>query len=468
MVDLITDGESKGFDRHTMDDVGVPSLALIEGAATHLYSECEKLIGKDESILIAAGCGNNGADALALARILRLNGYDRIKVFLQKGRESEERRKEREIAISLGIEESGLNDADVVIDGLYGVGLKGEVREEGKKLISEMNALKRRIAISIDVPSGVGYSSSFSDCVNADYTITLGKAKASLYSPMTRMHAGVIIVRNPSIDYGDVESSIQLFSSEDVTLPKIESSAYKNKRGHLAIFAGSKGYTGAARLSAYASFSSGAGLVTVFTHPDIVDAMRSESYSAIIKSVDDEFDANKYGAILFGPGFGKGQGEQEKLAEVLGTAECPVVIDADGIHDFVALGGGEHKCKTLVLTPHLGELKTLACGSVWNSVEEFHETLLGLSGKYSATIVAKSDVTTVAMDGRIYVYDGSNPSLGVAGSGDVLSGMMATLLMQGASPLAAVSFHQMAGRKARREHGFFDAVRVCEAAGSLR
>ncbi len=464
MEALLSFKDSKQLDINMQNDIGLDSLILIESAARGAYMQLFPRLNSCKKIIFAAGCGNNGADAIAIARMAFADGIGNISIFYQEGRESKERRYEREVADRFGIPHATSFDGDLIIDGLYGISLKGEVRADGATLIRLINDSKSSI-ISLDVPSGLGPDTSSSSIVKAEETICFAYRKRELYTPLFRFYAGKISVVNPSF-LRNAESDSFLLEDGDYNALNLASDSYKNRRGHIAIFGGSPDYRGAVRLAAKAAFASGAGLVTVFTHPELIDLVSLDLPSCMVRSYEEDFELDSFNAILFGPGIGDGK---EKLLEKVllkSGSDKRVVLDADGINTFCSLGADGKS--NYVFTPHIGEfrslLKRFSLDTSLSTPECFLKSYKSLAELLSSEIVIKSDVVVMNEEGKLLFYDGSNPSLGVAGSGDILAGMV-TVLDRASQ---AVLLHQKAGKEAHNLYGFYSAEELLPIIGRLR
>ncbi len=465
---ILSSDEAKNLDTITQQEFALPSLSLMENAALCFFYEIEEDIRSARSCIFVAGCGNNGADAIAAARIAFSRGYENVKICALKGNESPERAKQRAIATFFGVPFTSLIEGDLIIDGVYGIGLRGDVREDGRRVIEKMNALGARI-ISIDCPSGLGDNATYSTIVKAERTITFGFAKRCFFTPSARAFCGSVKVVNPSFAPDAMKRVVggyTLLEDGDLSLPRMDADSYKNKRGHIAIFGGSEAFTGAVRLSSRAAFLSGCGLVTIYTDESILKIVAEENLSPMVRSFESYRGDERFDAILFGPGIGEGR---EKLLEkVLKSSFSPLVIDADGIRTFMNLEDRSTTSPKLIFTPHLGELRTLSHNASYSTPDEYFSLLSSLSSTLSATIIAKSSVVTIADRDRITTVDGANPALGVAGSGDVLSGMIASILSQGGDASLACLYHQMAGHRLKAEKGFFTSEDLVQMVGKMR
>ena len=468
MDKLITYKDSLALDHITQKEYLIPSLVLMEDAARLLYEEIKSELSKYKRVLFIAGCGNNGGDAIATARIAFCEGFRNIAIYFVNGKESEERKTERLIATKLGIPSTDELSADLIIDGLYGAGLKGDVREEGRALIEKINALSAFV-VSIDTPSGLSEEGTSLSIIKANKTITFGYSKAAFYMPERRVFLGEIKVVNPSFAPVDIVPTALLLSDNDYSVAKLASNDYKNKRGSIAIVGGSKRYTGAVQLAAHSAFKAGAGLVTIYTSEDILPIIASQFPSAMLRSFKELKEYDSYDAILFGPGMG--EGNEELLLSLLNNYSGKLVIDADGITCFTRVFKLGMTIKpNLIFTPHLGEVKRMLSSILPSSTDAFLASLDKLSAiTNDSYIIAKYDVNLIVHHlVTPLVYDGSNPSLGVAGAGDILSGIVVTFASKDIPLYNAVILHQMAGKMAAKELQFYSSEELLPYIGRLR
>ena len=250
--------------------------------------------------------------------------------------------------------------------------------------------------------------------------------------------------------------------------------AYKRTRGSVAIIGGSGRFTGAVVLAAKAAFCSGAGLVTVFTEEKLIPVVTKAIPSAMATTYEDIPDLDRFDAVLIGPGMGKNH--DIALSKALSQAKR-LVVDADGIRAFARLKlTGNGNC---ILTPHPGEFEALVnafCPGKpdtpeADTPESFAALLEDVHKKTDSVLVYKSDIVWIAADGKLSVYDGGNPSLGVAGSGDVLAGITAALAARlkdrDACSIArnAVLLHQIAGRLAHEDIGYYSSDTLVKYVG---
>lgn len=481
MKHIALSSEIAKIDAASQLEFKLPALSLMESAAMGVWLEVQTRIPSlDASLVFLCGGGNNGGDALAVARLAYNSGHREL-VCIMAGRQlSPSCERQLEIIKRYGMDlitvdkgisaraSEAIGKADFLFDGLAGTGLKGPLRGDALALVGLANQ-SPAYRIAIDTPSGIGENVFVSSPhFQADLCITFGRRKVAMFHPLTRSSCGEIIVKNPSFPPQLLEDSpvmANLYTLDDISLGKLSSSSYKNSRGHLGIVGGSKEYTGAARLSARAAFASRAGLVTLYCDKEAYPIAAAELPSVMVRILDHVVDLSRYDALLVGPGWGSGR---SSLLESILSLGKRVVLDADGITAYASLLQ-ERKTLShgpLVMTPHLGELKTLATALYGTLAEDtplaFFSMIQEMADRLDATLVIKSSLVHIATPGKkhLAVVEGLNPSLGVAGSGDVLSGVIASLVAGGMgvqeASLLGVLLHQEAGSVARDERGYYD------------
>ncbi len=466
MQHLFSDSECKSADLKSQKEYRIPSLSLMEEAAFLAFGILKKYITATSRILIIAGSGNNGGDGLALARILYANGFKNIKIYSFGGKETEERRIQREACEALKLEFTDkIEYCDVIVDALYGIGLKGKLREDGQSVIDRINSLKTFV-LSLDVPSGLG-DEAYNTAVQADVLVCFGRIKQSLFALGNRKYFKVLKLVNPGFpaEVFPPHSSIALVSEKDYEPLKLKIDDFKGTRGRLAIIGGSKEYSGAVRLSAKAAFAAGCGMITVFTHPDLVSTVALDCDASVMVRPYDDFPslAETFDAVLAGPGLGK---EWERSLEMVSKENLKtLVLDADAARGYKNTA----QANRIIITPHIGEFKGLCQKTSFDSPNDFYETLKKTAKANRATIVLKTELIHICDGDEIKIVEGLNPSIGVAGSGDVLSGLVAALAARGNDDVAqAVLLHQMAGRRLHEKDGYYSADDLIKEVGRLR
>lgn len=488
MKTLVRSSVIAAIDAQAQSLAAIPSVCLMESAALQIFQHWKPLLKLDDRLIFLCGSGNNGGDALAVARYAYNEGYTNQLVVFIGSRPSVSFEVQKAIIAAYGISTCNVSElgnqelalADWIVDGLFGTGLRGSLHADLCPLVEAANASTAQI-LAIDIPSGLGDSVPVDQVhIVADLTITMGFSKRVLYHPAVRTDCGRIIVINPSFPpflLDIVEADADLYDSDDLRLDPLASDDYKTSRGHVALFGGSGTYTGAARLAARACFVSRAGLVTLFCDPEVYPIAASESPSVMVRIFEDD-RLDRYTVLLAGPGWGAGR---EALLEHLFASSLPLVLDADGINAYATMlkEGKRPTHGPLVLTPHLGELRNLVAG-LWpekavcvakqDAPDDFFTLLSQLADQLDATLVVKSSLVYIVQKGRATsIIDGGNPSLGVAGSGDVLAGIITALLakigdLQQAC-IQGVLVHQRAGVLAAQTYGYYDSETLLSFVG---
>jgi len=515
METLVSTQTMESIDARAQSEFLMPAILLMEQAGVRAWRAfCE--FARDRGIeyskvLFIAGGGNNGGDALVMAREAFFSGSDRFSILLVGSRVSNSCSVQRNICRKLGfpifeaenadglLSSETVNliaESDLIIDGIAGTGLRGVLGGTTAEIVKLINARRADGAfiLSVDIPSGCSDSMSVSGIrVQADLTVTMGLRKGAAYHPACRSGWGTILRVNPSFPPSLLKNSVAVATLSDLSdlhVARFGEDAYKYKRGHLALLAGSPAYTGAARLTARSAFHSRCGLVSLCCDREVAAIAATESPSVIIQSIEKGklFTASQlaqtFQAIAAGPGWGELR--EDQVIELMQSG-LPMVLDADAIGAFARVVG-EHRVQgtahgPLILTPHPGELHRMLESlhmpllaqesGPMGTFESFVESLRRVSVALEAVLVHKSHVVWI-FDGRVpgnlpIVIDGMNNALGVAGSGDVLTGIIGALLAQGYDAAHAactgVLIHQEAGARARKENGWFDAETLVSHVG---
>ncbi|MCX7032024.1 MAG: NAD(P)H-hydrate dehydratase [Spirochaetes bacterium] len=484
----IVDAETMArIDARSTAEYGIASADLMEAAGLQGYLRMKEAVWDGSphgNLVFVAGRGANGGDALVMARHAHLDGANAAIVLASaKPPGGTDAAVNLASCEALGIPCTSWPDtpgpverliASVawVFDGIAGTGLRGPLRSPLDALVAALNASPGH-RVAIDVPSGLGDGyRGFWPVVHADCTLAMGLPKACLYLPRARRHCGRILVVQPGFPAPLLEDpAIRCELIDDRSfrglLGPLPVDAHKGDRGHLAVFAGAPGTTGAAWLAAHAAARARVGLVSLFldaaTLPLVAPACRSVMAKPWGDADPRSFDPSRYTALLVGPGWGLGEG-RERWLDFLLAAGPPGVLDADGITLFAGLGrkarsrlGGRW-----VLTPHPGEFARLAGIPKDELLDDPIPRALAAARELDAVVVLKGHVTIVAdPSGSSRVLDGCNPALGTAGSGDVLAGLVAAGLAGGLPPAEAavfgVSLHARLGAVARQRVGWFIA-----------
>lgn len=471
---LVTADEMRELDRVTIEVHGTPGHVLMEragaGATRMLLREFPELRRARKRALIFAGRGNNGGDGLVVARLLQERGM-RVQVVLL-GRAAElrgdaernlraylrrrGRLAEANEAAELAKAAAGLQEADVIVDAIFGTGLQTEVRGLHREAIQMMNAAGVPV-FAVDIPSGLSADTGqpLGASVQARATATFGFAKIG-----QAVFPGVRYVgRLEVIDIGLSPDAVaqhpprtELMEEADVAqlVPVRSPDAHKGHCGHVLVLAGSFGKTGAAQLAARAALRGGAGLVTLVAPASLYPIYAAAVLEAMTDSLPDRdgrflFDEKRLrrlvegkDAIAVGPGIGTDE-DALRIVRWLLLSGLPVVLDADALN---CLAGRlellrEARAATL-LTPHPGEMARLLGISTAQVQSDRVEIARRFAVEHRCTLVLKGARTVIAdSSGYVRINPTGNPGMASGGMGDVLTGLLGALLAQGLNPTGA-------------------------------
>ncbi|MEI6663069.1 MAG: NAD(P)H-hydrate dehydratase [Actinomycetes bacterium] len=492
-LDRLVDAErSREADQRAIQQHGISGEQLMEAAATGLADLVEREV-PDGRIVVVSGKGNNGGDGIALARILRERGreVDLARVFAESDWKGDSQTMlsklvgEPPVAFAPAL----LEGASGIVDCLLGTGAVGAPKSPIAEVIEMIN--RSRLAgakiVACDLPSGVESSTGVAagEAVNADATATFDAEKIGLWIRPGKALAGrveLIDIGIPKVADGFDCGLISDRVCQD--LPRRSTDSDKFAAGEVVVAGGSPGLTGAPMLAALGAARGGAGYVAVALPEELLAvsdtvlelmgiALASDGGNMSPLGVSQLIDrSRRAGAVVLGPGLGKTPSAAAFALSVAITIERPLVIDADAIG---ALAGSaamlcERNAPT-VITPHAGEMAQLI-GWTRAEVESRRMEAVRLSAAQSeAVVVLKGDDSLIADPaGAVAVSRGGAPALATAGSGDILSGLIAALLAQGVEPFraacAAVRIHLEAGRLAAANG--VDGVIAGDIVGSLR
>ena len=491
LISVVTSAEAAARDRAAID-AGIPSRALMQraGAATaaEIALRCGDALRK--GALVLAGPGNNGGDAWVVARALAASGV-RVRVSEPVPAKTTDALAERDLALPFvdltpppEAEFDPYRGEGVVIDGLLGTGASGPPRGPIARAIAHMRAARERGAIiaALDLPSGVDATSGeMNRPTRADLTFTYGTIKRGHL--LARAACGRIVVLDIGLgQHAELEDNAPRIVNASWAarhVPDFAPDAHKGTRKKLAIIGGGAGMSGAAILAARAAWRSGIGMVKLVVAPESLDAVREAEPQSLTAAWPDQprpldpprprprasalEDITGWADVVaIGPGLGVGARQRALVEQVLGDFRGPVVLDADAINTFNAdvntlarsLDG-----RAAVITPHAAEFGRLA-GVAVDDVLARRFDIPGATARHTRAVVLLKGQPTIITgpDGRRLVSASGTPLLAAAGSGDVLTGMVATLLAQlGDAMTAAACAAYVHGRAAwlaqRGSHG---------------
>lgn len=421
--------EVNSLDKRCCEEFLLSEDILMEHASNSMASYINQNLSHKKSILIVCGSGNNGADGLALARLLHKK-YE-IKIYLISDCKSSMSKLQYDRVKTLEIEfVDELYDADIVVDSIFGTGLNKSLDENTKNIINQLNTFNG-FKIACDIPSGINQFGQIADIAfKADVTLTMGALKTSLFSDIAKDYTGEIIVCDLGIqrEVYETNSNKYLLEKCDMNLPfRNKKNSHKGSFGHLNVVGGTK--KGASVICAEAGFSFGAGLVTVVTHEEL-------NLSQHI--MQNHFISENCTAIAIGMGLGIFEnGEIKKILQ----KDISLVIDADLFYSKLILEVLE---KEVVLTPHPKEFCSLLklCDIDDISIEELQNNRLLYVEKFckkypTPVLLLKGSNVIIAQNDRIFINSFGTQALSKGGSGDVLSGLISSLLAQKYEPLDA-------------------------------
>ncbi len=495
----------RNIDRVTIEKYGIPGAVLMERAGLAVAEKVRTLFDKKKVIVLAGG-GNNGGDGIAAARNLHNWGWHvRVLLMLRENKLSPDclsqyrMAKHSGVAIEFrkGVTEKDLHEA-LVIDALLGTGINKDVTSFMADAIRFLNAADVKV-IAVDIPSGISSDSGqiMGAAVQADLTITFGLPKIGHILYPGAHYSGRLFVEEigfpkellsaESLGFETIEKK-----SSSLLIPERPGYSHKGDYGHIMVIAGSQGKTGAALMAAKACLRAGAGLVTIGVPETLFDVFQSRVTEEMVLPLPDTgkgtFSAKAYDQIrnfldtsadvlAIGPGITVDEETANLLKKILETVTVPMVLDADAIN---VLSGRKDLLKKVkapvILTPHAGEMAQLLSSSAGKSGKdrdnkelraEIENNRIGLSRtaamETGAYFILKGAPTIVAdPEGRVFINTTGNPGMATAGSGDVLTGMLAGLLGQGMHPLdacrLAVFLHGLAGDMAAEAQGMHSLI----------
>ena len=492
---ILTAAQMREADRYTIEEIGIPSLVLMENAGRQVVAAMEAAYESllEGKVAVLCGRGNNGGDGFVVARTLLQRGIH-AEVFVV-GALADVRgdaRTNLDILGRLGVTVveiadeqswelhfSEISGCSVIVDAIFGTGLKTKLTGMMETVVADVNASGIPI-VSIDLPSGISADTPhlIGDCVDASMTVTLAAPKLPLVLPPAEAYAGDVVIADIGIPLEVIETIdgqfIELLTPEQIRQlvePRAPDS-HKGDFGRVTVVAGSLGKTGAAYLAAMAALRSGAGLVTVATPVSclpIVAASAPELMTEpLLETKDGTIAAPALDRVLemdqdviaCGPGLGRTPGVAEFVHRLIERATVPLVLDADAItmlsDDPAAVVGREER--HVIITPHPGEMARL----IGSSIEDVQANRIEVASNFATThhvyVVLKGHRTVIATpQGRVFINPTGNPGMATGGTGDVLTGMIAAWLAQlldaEAACRLAVFLHGAAGDLAESSTG---------------
>ncbi|MCL2018990.1 MAG: NAD(P)H-hydrate dehydratase [Oscillospiraceae bacterium] len=474
---IVTAEQMKKAEQNA-DNRGISFSSLMDNAGEACYKQLVRLRGDVSGLtfVVLCGRGNNGGDGIVLAGKIKENGGMPLCVFVTDLPGSAgAREKYSKFCVNGGSEGSAVDSAlythredtvkkaltncDVIIDCVFGTGFSGELEPKLAELFRFIDTNFEGLKISVDVPSGINATTGeqAQRAFRPDVTFMLGAAKKGLLSHPTFDFCGDLVLLDigiPDDCYNEYEA---VFIDKSVIkhIPARKKSSHKGDYGKLLNIAGSEQFIGAALLSTKAALKCGAGLVTLASVREVcrsvAPAVPEASYLPLYADADGFADGESaqtiagklagfsYSAIALGCGLGITRNVWELTEAVLKNCNCPIILDADGIYLLsLNINVLEENDKLKVITPHPLEFSRLT----GKSVAEIQSDRIGFAREFSkkwGTVTVLKGINTVvaAPDGRVFINITGNPGLAKGGSGDVLTGMIASFTAQGVRPLEA-------------------------------
>ncbi len=475
---LVTSQEMKQYDKNTIEYLGIPGPVLMERAALaaeDFLKERFDAVKERTKVLIFAGMGNNGGDGLALARLLAADGYTvAVRLTGDPGKTTDQWNGQWRSLQHFPVKTDSNTPADeynVIVDALFGVGLSRPVEGIYADAVKEMNAAKG-FKLALDVPSGICSDTGrvLGCAFRADATITFGFCKRGLVMYPGADYAGQIRIANVGIGPESfLEQCPEMYTLEmgGWCLPVRDASGNKGTFGKALLIAGSNGMAGAAILAARAAYRTGSGMVKVITAEENRQILQQGIPEALYGSCRQLSESLEWADVIaIGPGIGKEEQAVQCLKTVVEKSRKPLVLDADALNllaednmkmlsEQLREQGSEGR--TIILTPHVGELSRLLSCSIPECKENLPGCARALAEQFHGVAVAKDARSIVCKEqGEFYLNTTGNSGMATAGSGDVLTGVITGLLAQGmeAFPAAVngVYLHGLAGELAAKRY----------------
>jgi hydroxyethylthiazole kinase-like uncharacterized protein yjeF len=481
----------RAVDRWAIEERGTPSLELME-AAGRAVAEAAAGLSPQGPIRVVCGKGNNGGDGFVAARLLREMGFEAEALLLWPG---EELRGDAAVnyehfggELLAGDPSTRLAGSGAIVDAIFGTGFEGAPRDPAAAAIAAINSSGAPV-VACDVPSGVDASTGEvkGEAVRAAVTVSFHAAKLGQRIAPGKWRCGELRVVPIGIPPGAPGEPVagEIDPAVLALGPRRGEQSTKFSSGQVTIAGGSRGLTGAVRMASLAAIRAGAGYATVavpsdlelvfeLAQPEVMSAGCPGGDGCLVPASEKTLlrTFERAAAGVFGPGLGRDPGSFELGRSVVGKIAAPLVIDADGLNAFAgdleALAG---RSAPTILTPHAGELGRLLgrdSGEVdARRLASAHEA----AQKAGAIVVLNGDDTIVSNGSRTAVNTVSAPALATAGSGDVLSGVIAAFLARGLEPFAAacaaVVAHARAGVHAAAQGGAAESVIASDVIDSV-
>ena len=492
----VTAGEIQSIDRTAIEERGMPGEVLMAMAGKAVFDHIMSLKRVTQKAAVFAGTGNNGGDGFVIAYFLRNSGIV-VDCYLTGSADklSQTSKIYYNLCEKSGIPLIELNDEiledmdfmeyDLFIDAMIGTGFNGELRGMVKKLVSLINNISSTysttMVIAVDMPSGLPSDGQGprGDVIRAEYTVTMGLPKLSLVTYPGRLYCGEVIIADIGFPKDITES--EHLKTEIVNPAMVRSclglprdmDTYKNAEGHVLTIGGFTGMEGAVIMSAMAALQCGVGLVTIMTiasSREIIAGKIPEAMTVGVHATDDEFiqvralmEETRFQSLVIGPGLGRSKYAESLVHFILENSESlgihKMLVDGDGLYHLAGYisQGKQIRCRNIIITPHLMEASRIMGVDTAiiknNRIQSARDCAL----QCNAVAVLKGPGTITSDGTNIVINSSGNPAMATAGSGDVLSGIIGSLMIKNDTMLMAASggvyIHGRAGDISCAEQG---------------
>jgi hydroxyethylthiazole kinase-like uncharacterized protein yjeF len=464
---LLTTRAMKEADRRTIV-AGTPGTKLMERAGEAVADAAAMMVGGSGEILILCGPGNNGGDGFVAARLLAERGY-RVTVALLGKRDALSGDAAEMAARWTGpvipVTAAPPENAGLIVDALFGAGLARDLDSTARSIVERVNAAKRPV-LAVDLPSGIDGDTGAirGAAIEATRTVTFAARKPGHLLMPGRVHCGPVDIADigiatptiAAVADGTFANGPDLWAA---ILPRLVLAAHKYDRGHALVVSGGAARTGAARLAARAALRIGSGLVTLASPPEALGVNASQLTAVMVRGCDGAdglaaiLDDPRFNVVVLGPALGVHAMTRTMVVVAL-EARRALVLDADALTSFEGLAGelaGAFTDTPTVMTPHDGEFRRLFSGQshILEQRSKLERARRAAAHMGAVMVLKGPDTVIAAPDGRAAINNNGTPYLATAGSGDVLSGLIAGLLAQGMpafeAACAGVWIHAEAG-----------------------
>lgn len=487
-MNFLNEKQSRQIEEYAISQ----GLNLIENASDEIVKFICERFDKSNKVLVIAGAGNNGSDGLAAAIKLFNLGYvvDVYRIF-PKGNQYNQSYYDEFVKLKAPLDKlPNINDYDVVIDGIFGIGLDRDLRGDVLELVKRINQNSKYI-LAIDVPSGLGAFNAkvYGEAIQANETITFLADKQGLHTGDGLDYAGKVTVKEliNSENIKITQSEYQVYKNhiQDIDLDNIlrkKKNTNKGTYGNLAIIGGNVGMNGALQLAGKSSLYSGCGKVSMISlDKDFrADMSTPELMTKSLQNIPKNL--NTFSALAVGVGFDITDDSEKVLELIIDNLTQPTIFDADALNIIATNRDIREKFINLekkIITPHPAEAARLLGCTTKEIQDDRFAAVRTLAKKHNSTVVLKGAGSLICKDNKIYINATGNQGMAVAGQGDVLSGIIGAFLAQGLDTLSAsrlaVYVHGLAGDNLTKKLGGYIGIfpsrvaeEVCEVLNNVK